>query len=249
MSFSQIADVYDRFNDLSVYEYWVDFTLNSLDNKPDKMLDVACGTGWFTQLMAPFVDNITAIDIDHEMLAIARQEVPDVANIQFQHGDMTALNEYYNQYDLVTCYLDSVCFLDSYQTVSQSLNEMYQCLTPGGVLLFDAWTPYQIQNNFDGFEYFDQDDTAALIWESEVDHDHLAVTHYLTVYRQKDDSLYKRVDVELNEQTYPLEQYLMALEKAGFKKDQIEVFTDYGSKYFVSKKDKDSDRWFFRCTK
>lgn len=80
MSFSKIADVYDRFNDLSVYEYWVDYTLNSLESKPKKMLDVACGTGWFTQLMIPFVDSITGIDIDEDMLDIARKEVVNLNN-------------------------------------------------------------------------------------------------------------------------------------------------------------------------
>ncbi|XJS11365.1 class I SAM-dependent DNA methyltransferase [Aerococcaceae bacterium WGS1372] len=248
MSFSQIADVYDRFNDLSVYEYWVDFTLNSLNRKPQKMLDVACGTGWFTQLMSPFVDHITAIDIDEDMLAIARQEVGPVDNIEFIYGDMTELQPYYEQFELVSCYLDSLCFLDDFESVSKALDEMYKCLAPGGVLLFDVWTPNQIINNFDGFEYFDQDDKATLIWESAIDEDQLAVTHYLTVYQQE-DVLYRRTEVQLNERTYRLDQYLQALQQAGFNKENIEVLVDYGHKYYDSKTDTSNDRWFFRCSK
>ena len=48
-NFSQIAHVYDHFNDLEIYERWLDFTLTSRDQAPGKVLDAACGTGWFTQ--------------------------------------------------------------------------------------------------------------------------------------------------------------------------------------------------------
>lgn len=249
MSFSQIASVYDRFNDLSVYEYWVDFTLNSLNQKPRNMLDVACGTGWFAQLMSPFVDSITAIDIDNDMLNIAQNEVGAVENIRFVQADMLQLSPFYQQFELITCYLDSLCFLEDLEEVSKAINEMYQCLTPGGVLLFDVWTPNQIRSSFDGFEYFDQDDTATLIWESAVDPELIAATHYLTVYQQDDGDRYKRTDVELNERTYELDQYLEALTHAGFTKDNIEVFVDYGSKYYEADVDVNSERWFFRCSK
>lgn len=249
MSFSQIADVYDRFNDLSVYEYWVDFTLNSLDSKPKKMLDVACGTGWFTQLMIPFVDTITGVDIDEDMLAVGRNEVKNVSNVTFEYGDMTNMSHQFMDYDLITCYLDSLCFLNDYKAVEKSFSEMYKILSQEGILLFDVWTPNQITETFDGFEYFEQDDTATLIWESASDHKTLSVEHYLTVYRQKQDGLFERVDVVLNEQTHQLDTYLKALVKAGFKRENIEVFVDYGNKYYDPKEDKSADRWFFRCSK
>lgn len=249
MSFSKIADVYDRFNDLSVYENWVDFTLNSLKRKPQTMLDLACGTGWFTQLMIPFVDSIVGVDIDEAMLIEARKEVPQVPSIQFIQGDMTNLPAGLEAFDLVTCYLDSLCFLDDFQAVEQSLNEMYRVLAKQGTLLFDVWTPYQVAEGFDRFEYFDQDDTATLIWESESDPSSLKVSHYLTVYRQIKDQQFERVDVQLNERTYTLNAYLNALIKAGFDSSNIEVFVDYGNKYYDEELDTTADRWFFRCTK
>ncbi|MBZ6528217.1 class I SAM-dependent methyltransferase [Aerococcaceae bacterium DSM 111021] len=249
MSFSKIADVYDRFNDLSVYEYWVDYTLNSLESKPKKMLDVACGTGWFTQLMIPFVDSITGIDIDEDMLDIARKEVVNLPNIEFKYGDMTNLSNDLTNFDLITCYLDSLCFLNDYEAVKQSFTGMYQALSDNGTLLFDVWTPYQMTDVFSEFEYFDQDETATLIWESASDPKSLSVEHYLTVYRQMDGMQFERVDVELAEQTYQLEKYLDALNQAGFEANKIEVFVDYGKKYYNKKIDKKADRWFFRCTK
>ncbi|MFL2128445.1 MAG: class I SAM-dependent DNA methyltransferase [Ruoffia tabacinasalis] len=249
MSFSQIADVYDRFNDLSVYEYWVDYTLNSLDRKPKKMLDIACGTGWFTQLMIPFVDSVTGIDIDEDMLAIARQEVINLPNVEFKYGDMTRLSKDLKDFDLVTCYLDSLCFLNDYKAVKEAFKGMYRALSDQGTLLFDVWTPYQMTDAFSEFEYFDQDESATLIWESASDAESLSVEHYLTVYRQVEGAQFERVDVELQEQTFPLEKYMDALIEAGFQPDKIEVFVDYGSKYYDKRTDEEADRWFFRCSK
>ncbi|MGO4929094.1 class I SAM-dependent DNA methyltransferase [Fundicoccus sp. Sow4_D5] len=249
MSFSEIAHVYDRFNELDAYEAWLDFTLNSLAQQPKQVLDVACGTGWFPQLLAPFVDHITAIDIDEAMLDIARKEQQPGGNIEFQMADMLALDNLPTNFDLVTCYADSLCFLADQQQVAQAISQMYQRLSDGGTLLFDVWTPYQINQVFDGFNYFDSDDTAAIIWDSESEPSRNQVSHYLSVFEQTESSLYKRVDVELTERTYPLETYLSAIKAAGFGDKNIEVLVNFGTSHLHKKRDRQTDRWFFRCVK
>lgn len=249
MSFSEIAHVYDRFNELDAYEDWLDFTLNSVAQEPKQVLDVACGTGWFPQLLAPFVTDITAIDIDEAMLEIAKKEQQAASNIKYQVADMLDLSNLPTNFDLVTCYADSLCFLADQQAVAQAISQMYQRLSEGGTLLFDVWTPYQINHAFDGFNYFDSDETAAIMWDSESQADKHQVSHYLTVFEQTESSLYKRVDVELIERTYPLEVYLSALKTAGFAEEAIEVLVDFGSRRYHKKRDRESDRWFFRCVK
>lgn len=249
MSFSEIAHVYDRFNDLDAYEAWLDFTLNSVDQQPKRVLDVACGTGWFPQLLAPFVGEILAVDLDERMLEIAMQEQQAESNITYQVADMLAMENLASDFDLVTCYADSLCFLADQEQVAKAISQMYQRLGEGGTLLFDVWTPYQINHAFDGFNYFDSDETAAIIWDSESDVTKNQVSHYLTVFEQTDSSLYKRVDVELLERTYPLETYMGALKAAGFADKSIEVLVNFGSSHFHKKRDRETDRWFFRCVK
>lgn len=249
MSFAEIAHIYDRFNELDAYEAWLDFTLNSLNKQPKKVLDVACGTGWFTQLLAPFVGSITAVDIDENMLKIAKKEQGDAQTIDYRVGDMLDMSNLDQDFNLVTCYADSLCFLENATQVGQALSEMYQRLQAGGTLLFDVWTPYQINEVFDGFNYFDSDETAAILWDSESTLGQNKVNHYLTVFEQTETLQYKRVDVELTERTYPLEIYLKALIAAGFESDKIEVLVDYGASLYHKRKDKETDRWFFRCVK
>lgn len=249
MSFSEIAHVYDRFNELDAYGAWLDFTLNSLAQQPKQVLDVACGTGWFPQLLAPFVDHITAVDIDEAMLEIAKKEQTSESTIEFQVADMLAMDHLPTDYDLVTCYADSLCFLSDQAQVAQAIKQMYQRLKVGGTLLFDVWTPYQINQAFDGFNYFDSDETAAIIWDSESTPSKNEVSHFLTVFEQTENSLYKRVEVELTERTYPLETYLSALKVAGFAEKNIEVLVNFGTSHLHKKRDRQTDRWFFRCVK
>lgn len=249
MSFSEIAAVYDRFNDLSVYEYWLDFTLSSSNKEPEQVLDLACGTGWFTQLLSPFVGQIIGVDIDNGMLEMAQEELKGIDNVKLQQGDMLALDFQEEQFDLITCYLDSLCFLANGNDVQQALKEMYRVLKPGGILLFDVLTPHMVTVGFDEFSYHDCDETAALLWHSETDSKSTSVTHYLTVFEQEAlTGQYKRKEATLIEHSYPLNDYCTWLRQAGFKK-QIEIFVDYGLKPYNEKRDADAERWFFRIEK
>lgn len=246
MTFSQIAHVYDDFNDLSVYEHWLDFTLNMLSAKPEKVLDLACGTGWFTQLLEPFVGQLIGLDIDSRMIERAREESP---TINFVLGDMTDFAQEHHDFDLITCYLDSLCFLADFKAVQACFNEVYTALNEDAVFLFDVWTPMQITQHFDGFQYTDYNDEAALIWQSFSNPEKLSVTHELTVFEKETTNLYKRTDVDLHERTYPIEQYLEGLRLAGFKQENMHVYVDFGAEYYEESYHKAADRWFISCSK
>lgn len=245
MSFTPIAKVYDRFNDLEVYEQWLDFTLNACHTQPQKALDVACGTGWFTQLLAPFCEEVVAFDIDAAMLEVARSEQGASDNIQYLEADMLDLSALDTDFDLATCYADSLCFLQNESQVQQAMIQIANRLREGGTFLFDVWTPYQVNVGFDGFNYFDSDDEYALLWDSEVDAGQ--VSHYLTVFHKQANGLYERADTTLTERTYPLATYMKLLQRSSFT--QIEVFVEYGANYYDAATHQTADRWFFRCVK
>lgn len=250
MSFHQIAHVYNRFTDLDIYEHWLDFTLSSLSREPERVLDMACGTGYFARLLAPFVKEIIGADIDLQMVEEARKESAKVPNAKFIQADMTNFASFNKKFDVITCYLDSLCFLPDYTALESAFKEFYTALNNQGVLLFDVWTPYQINVGFEGFNYFDQDDTAALLWRSENNSSNKKVMHELTLYElEPGTKLYQRKTSKLYERTYTLEKYIKALNSAGFPLDQIEVLVDYGSQPYEEGYGDQTDRWFFRCYK
>lgn len=247
MSFSPITSVYDRFNDLEVYENWLDYTLSSVADKPQKVLDVACGTGWFPTLLSPFVDTILAIDIDPQMIETAKAEGANI-NVEYQVADMLKMDQLDPDFDLVTCYADSLCFLSQWSEVESAIEQMLDRLKPGGVVLFDVWTPYQVTQGFEGFSYFDSDEEGALLWDSEVDESLGQVTHYLTVFNRREDSqVYDRVETQLVERAYPLSSYQALFDRLPIKNWQVTI--DFGKKTYQAFRHKKADRWFFRLEK
>ncbi|WP_432829804.1 class I SAM-dependent methyltransferase [Dactylosporangium sp. CA-092794] len=51
-----------------------------------RVLEIACGTGLWTEALAPFADTLTATDAAPETIAIARHRVP-AANVTFEVAD------------------------------------------------------------------------------------------------------------------------------------------------------------------
>src|SRR5688572_15610657 len=59
--------------------------------KGARVLEIACGTGYWTPLIAEQADSVVALDYNEETLAIARSKKYPRSNVQFQQGDAYAL--------------------------------------------------------------------------------------------------------------------------------------------------------------
>jgi len=62
------------------------------------VLEIACGTGYWTQFMEHAADRIFAIDAAPEVLEIARERVRS-ESVEFHIGDAYSLNGYEGKYD------------------------------------------------------------------------------------------------------------------------------------------------------
>ena len=56
-----------------------------------RVLEVACGTGYWTRLLAPAARAVLATDINQEMLRLARDKCHPYSNVEFQLMDGYAL--------------------------------------------------------------------------------------------------------------------------------------------------------------
>ncbi|HEY1044342.1 MAG TPA: class I SAM-dependent methyltransferase [Telluria sp.] len=66
-----------------------------------KVLELGCGTGYWTETLACSAESVLAIDSSPEMLALARERV-DAASVEFQQGDAFELP------DMAGCF--TACF-------------------------------------------------------------------------------------------------------------------------------------------
>jgi len=59
--------------------------------KGERVLEIACGTGYWTPLIAAQAESVLAVDHAEETLSIARSKKYAAANVRFERGDAYAL--------------------------------------------------------------------------------------------------------------------------------------------------------------
>ena len=96
------------------------------------LLDMACGTGRHTALLKNDF-KIWGVDINPEMLKIAREKVSDV---DFITGDMKNL-DLKQRFDVVICMFSAMNYNTTLSELKHTLKNFYDHLKPGGVLIFD----------------------------------------------------------------------------------------------------------------
>ncbi len=138
--FDNIAGQYDPMNRMmSLFNDngWRKAALNTLSRyEPQKMLDVATGTGDFAilgcQMLCP--QQIIGIDLSEKMLAVGRKKVEEKnfsSVITLQQADSLHLPFASHTFDAVT-----VAFgVRNFANLEQGLGQMLQVLQPGGHLV------------------------------------------------------------------------------------------------------------------
>ncbi|GGH77447.1 ubiquinone/menaquinone biosynthesis C-methylase UbiE [Pullulanibacillus pueri] len=101
----------------------------------EKLLDVATGGGHTANAFAPFVQEVTALDLTPEMLAVAKDfiESNGFQNVNFVEGDAEALPFAEDAFDIITCRIAPHHF----PHIDQFITEVYRTLKPGGQFLLD----------------------------------------------------------------------------------------------------------------
>ena len=64
-----------------------------------KVLELACGTGYWSAVIAPAAARVTAIDLNDEVLAIAGTKTYPQDRVEFQRGDCYALPDFGRTHD------------------------------------------------------------------------------------------------------------------------------------------------------
>ncbi|MGB9980417.1 class I SAM-dependent DNA methyltransferase [Methanobacterium sp.] len=102
------------------------------NSKSNLLLDIACGTGRHANLLKNNFE-ILGVDINKEMLDIARDKMPDV---EFITGDMKKLN-LRRKFDAVICMYSAINYNVTFEELELTLKNFHDHLNDAGVLIFD----------------------------------------------------------------------------------------------------------------
>lgn len=120
----------ERQSDLRELEQWLSQCL-----KNRQVLEVACGTAYWTQFIADACHHIKALDASNETLKIARERVK-ATNVDFIHGDAYALSQSVSN-EAFDAALAGFWF--SHIPIAQRqafLAQLHDCLLPGSKIIF-----------------------------------------------------------------------------------------------------------------
>lgn len=245
MQYETFAFVYDEVMDDSLYKEWLAFSKRHLPQDTKEVLDLACGTGILAVEFAKNGYDVTALDLSEEMLMVASGRAAEAeASVQFVQGDMLDLSEI-GTYQAVTCFSDSLCYMESRQEVQQVFDEVNSILEDEGTFIFDVHSTYQMDVVFPEYSYHYQTDDFAFLWDSYPGAKDHSIEHFLTFFVKDPDheERFIREDELHQERTYTLDNYLTMLESAGFM--NVSVYGDFEDQAPTE----ETRRWFFVCQK
>lgn len=98
------------------------------------LLDVGCGTGGHLAYFKEWY-QVTGLDLDEHMLAVARQRLPA---IPFHQGDMVDFIVE-KQFDAITCLFSAIGYTKTLQRMHAAIENMAKHLKPGGILVIEPW--------------------------------------------------------------------------------------------------------------
>jgi SAM-dependent methyltransferase len=132
------ADIYEQHMVPAIFARWAPDLVQAAGVRPaERVLDVACGTGAVTRLLAEQVGpagKVTGLDITPGMLAAARLAAPS-QRIEWLEGSAVKMPLPDGTFDAVICQHGLQFFPDK----AAALSEMRRVLTRGGRLALSCW--------------------------------------------------------------------------------------------------------------
>ncbi|TVQ99145.1 MAG: methyltransferase domain-containing protein [Desulfovibrionales bacterium] len=96
------------------------------------ILEVGCGEGYMTTVLAPLGDRLLGIDISKVAVERAQRMHADNPRVAFQQADVFTFRPQ-ESYDLITC--SEILYYLNLEQINQAVHGLVTRLTPGGRLL------------------------------------------------------------------------------------------------------------------
>ena len=220
--YDAIARVYDKLNADIDYEAWADFFEKCfskyLRERPEIILDLACGTGRMTRALSARGYDMIGVDGSDAMLSEAYMQESE--GILYLLQDMREL-ELYGTVGAAVCCLDSINYLLEKSDVKKVFSLVHNYLDPDGLFIFDLNSPYKFENIYGNEAYIleDEDENGAIFcgWQNEYDRDSGICDFYLSIFSETENGSYIREDEHQRERCYDSETVSRLLSETGFE--------------------------------
>lgn len=224
-AYGPLAAGYDALTGDVPYEKFADWYETAFARKGgavQSVLDLGCGTGTLSLILAQRGYEMICTDASAEMLSVFQQKLWDLPEevqrpmLLCQRSEELDL---YGTVDACLCSLDGMNYLPA-DLLPEVFRRLRLFIAPGGVLAFDFLAPAHLRS-LDGQCFVDEDEGLLCLWRASLEADEL---HYgMDIFRQK-GSLWRREQEEHVEYVHEAESLAESLAAAGF--GEIVLHTD-----------------------
>lgn len=219
------AKIYDQIMDGVPYDLWYNYLKELLDyynKKPERVLDLACGTGNMSLRFARKGYSVVGLDRSKAMLEIARAKTSSLEmSPEFIQADIRDFC-ISNRFDFVFSLFDSLNYILSIIELKKVFSNVYKVLNSRGIFIFDMNTPTRLMSIKPGTTLLNGEGYTCF-WEDMVDEKLKRWQVKLKIYFDENNSFAYE---EFHEETaYPSQEVIDALYETGFK--EVDVYNAY----------------------
>lgn len=219
-AYGRFAGVYDIFMDNVNYGEWTDYIIEALVQdgiKDGLVLELGCGTGTVTEMLADAGYDMIGIDNSEEMLAEAMEKRAESGHdILYLLQDMQDF-ELYGTVRAVVSVCDSMNYVTEPEDLEYVFALVNNYLDPGGLFIFDMNTVYKYQEMIGDSTIAENREEGSFIWENTYDEESGINEYALTLFLPDTDGRYEKVEEVHYQRAYPLEQIKTLLQSSGLK--------------------------------
>lgn len=230
-AYTSFARVYDMFMDNVPYEVWSRYIVEKLRaNGIDSgyVVDLGCGTGKLTTLLADAGYDMIGIDNSFDMLDMALEREDD--RILYLMQDMREF-EPGEKVSAVVSACDSINYILEPEDLQAVFFCVSESLKEGGIFIFDINTPYKYEVLMADNTIAENRDEGSFIWDNYYDADEKINEYDLTLFikeqSEDEDDIYKKFEETHFQRCYEISELKELLEQSGLVFDAVyDAYTD-----------------------
>ena len=138
---SKVAKQYDQVVDVQIGSKTRSMVRKRVakENRLGNLVELGCGTGFYTPVLAAVADSVVATDLSTGMIAFAKQRT-SAANVKFQPEDCERTSFPAESFE--TAFISLVMH---FTEPSKTVAEMHRILKPGGTLIIANLDPLALK--------------------------------------------------------------------------------------------------------
>lgn len=227
--YTDFSSVYDMFMDNVPYDKWAEGIVKVLKEHgidSGLVLDLGCGTGTLTRLLAELGYDMIGVDSSEDMLAEAMEKSGMVealedetsgSDILYLCQDITEF-ELYGTVRAVISTCDSLNYLTEYEDLVKTFKLVNNYIEMDGLFLFDMNAPEKYEQTLSSNVFAENREDASFIWENTYDEESHINEYALTLFLRDDESdMYEKIEEYHYQRAYSREEIKDALTEAGLE--------------------------------